>query len=121
MNAISAKKQYLSVDEIIINHGYERDISLLENSQVQLELADGSFIAGSVNSESSIPGIYAAGDILKHKGKLNLISGTFQDAANAINKAKLYIEPDAASVAMVSSHNDVFKSRNKELVKEMLS
>jgi len=119
MNVMSAKKQYLSVDEIIINHGYERDISLLENSQVQLELVDGS-ISGSVNSESSIPGIYAAGDILKHKGKLNLISGTFQDAANAINKAKQYIEPDAASVAMVSSHNNVFKARNKELVKEIL-
>lgn len=117
----TGEKQYLAVDEIVINHGYERDIALLENSPVQLELADGSFIAGSINSEASIPGIYAAGDILKHEGKLNLIAGTFQDAANAINKAKQYIQPDAALVAMVSSHNDVFKARNKELVKELLS
>ncbi|MCZ8537904.1 NAD(P)/FAD-dependent oxidoreductase [Paenisporosarcina quisquiliarum] len=119
-DSITGEKQYLSVDEIVINHGFEQDIALLENSSVNIELADGYYIAGSVNSESSIPGIFAAGDILKHDGKLNLIAGTFQDAANAVNKAKQYIEPEADEVAMVSSHNDVFKARNKELVKELL-
>lgn len=119
-DAMTGEKQYLSVDEIVINHGFEQDIALLENSSVKIELADGYFIAGSVNSESSIPGIFAAGDILKHEGKLNLIAGTFHDAANAVNKAKKYIEPEADQIAMVSSHNDVFKARNKELVKELL-
>ena len=119
-HAITGEKQYLVVDDIVINHGYERDIALLENSPVPIELADGSFIEGSVNSETSVPGLFAAGDILKHEAKLNLIAGTFQDAANAVNKAKQYIEPDADSVAMVSSHNDVFKMRNKELVKALL-
>ncbi|WP_394191580.1 NAD(P)/FAD-dependent oxidoreductase [Paenisporosarcina quisquiliarum] len=119
-HATTGEKQYLAVDEIVINHGYERDIALLENSPVQIQLANGSFIEGSTNSEASVPGIFAAGDILKHEAKLNLIAGTFQDAANAVNKAKQYIEPEAASVAMVSSHNDVFKTRNKELVKELL-
>jgi ferredoxin/flavodoxin---NADP+ reductase len=51
---------------------------------------------------------------------LNLIAGTFQDAANAVNKAKQFIQPDAQTVAMVSSHNDVFKERNRELVKQMI-
>ncbi|MER2089330.1 MAG: NAD(P)/FAD-dependent oxidoreductase [Sporosarcina sp.] len=119
-HATTGEKQYVVVDEIIINHGYERDIALLENSPVRIELADGSFIEGSVNSETSVPGIYAVGDILKHEAKLNLIAGTFQDAANAVNKAKQYIEPDADSIAMVSSHNDVFKMRNKKLVKALL-
>jgi len=119
-HATTGEKQYLMVDDVVINHGYERDIALLENSPVQIELADGSFIKGTANSEASIPGIFAAGDILKHEAKLNLIAGTFQDAANAVNKAKQYIEPDAASIAMVSSHNDVFKTRNKELVKALL-
>ncbi len=119
-HATTGEIQYLSVDEIVINHGYERDIALLENSPIQLELADGSYIAGSINSEASIPGIFAAGDILKHDAKLNLIAGTFQDAANAVNKTKQYIEPTADSFAMVSSHNDVFKNRNKEIVKQMV-
>lgn len=111
---------YLPIDEVIINHGYEQDTSLLGNSGLNIELADNFYIAGNSNSESSIPGLYAAGDILKHDGKLNLISGAFQDAANAVNKAKQFIQPDAQKVAMVSSHNEVFKERNRELVKQMV-
>jgi thioredoxin reductase (NADPH) len=110
----------LPIDEVIINHGYERDMTLLENSNVSIEIADQYFIAGNSTSESSIAGIYAAGDILKHDGKLNLIAGTFQDAANAVNKAKQFIQPEADEIGMVSSHNEVFKNRNRELVKQMM-
>lgn len=83
-------------------------------------MVDTYYIAGSSNSESSIPGLYAAGDILNHEGKLHLIAGAFQDAANAVNKAKQYIQPQASKVAMVSSHNEVFKARNKELIKQLI-
>ncbi|MDN4072074.1 NAD(P)/FAD-dependent oxidoreductase [Fictibacillus terranigra] len=112
---------YLPIDEVIINHGYEQDTSLLGNSNLNIDLADNFYIAGNSNSESSVPGLYAAGDILKHDGKLNLISGAFQDAANAVNKAKQFIQPDAQEAAMVSSHNEVFKKRNRELVKQMIN
>lgn len=112
--------QMLPIDEMIINHGYERDISLLGNSPLNIEIAHDYYIAGTSNSESSVEGLFAAGDILKHEGKLNLITGTFHDAANAVNKAKHYIQPDANEIAMVSSHNEVFKERNKELVKQLL-
>jgi thioredoxin reductase (NADPH) len=112
---------YLPIDEVIINHGYERDSTLLENSKVNIELAENFYISGNATSESSIEGIYAAGDILKHDGKLHLIAGAFQDAANAVNKAKQYIQPDATKNGMVSSHNEIFKKRNKEIVKQMMS
>jgi thioredoxin reductase (NADPH) len=112
---------YLPIDEVIINHGYERDSTLLENSKVNIELADNFYISGNATSESSIEGIYAAGDILKHDGKLHLIAGAFQDAANAVNKAKQYIQPDATKNGMVSSHNEIFKKRNKEIVKQMMN
>lgn len=68
------------------------------------------YIAGNSSSETTVPGLYAAGDILQHEGKVNLIAGAFQDAANAVNRAKLFIEPNANKVAMVSSHNEVFKN-----------
>lgn len=110
----------LEVDEVVINHGYERDSTLLSESEFDIEMKDDFFIHGSVNGESSIPGLYAAGDILTHEGKLNLIAGAFQDAANAVNKAKQFIEPDANSKGMVSSHNHIFKERNKELVTEWM-
>ncbi|MFC7370340.1 NAD(P)/FAD-dependent oxidoreductase [Fictibacillus iocasae] len=119
-NHVTGEISYLPIDEVIINHGYEQDTSLIGNSELNIELADHFYIRGNANSESSVPGLYAAGDILKHDGKLNLITGCFQDAANAVNKAKQFIEPDAQSAAMVSSHNDVFKARNRELVKQMM-
>lgn len=113
------KVSELVVDEVIINHGYERDKELLEKSQLNLELKDGYWIEGSSMSESSVPGIFAAGDILSHPGKLYLIAGAFQDAANAVNKAKQFITPSAYAYGMVSSHNDLFAQKNKELRKHL--
>ncbi|ARK32868.1 Ferredoxin--NADP reductase [Halalkalibacter krulwichiae] len=110
----------LEIDEVIINHGYERDSTLLGNSPLVVERIEDFYIKGTASGESSIPGLFAAGDILKHEGKLNLIAGAFQDAANAVNKAKQFIDPEAKHKAMVSSHNEVFKDRNKELVKQMI-
>lgn len=118
-NQLTGETRLESVDELIINHGYEQDATLLEESELPIELADGYYIAGSVNSESTVPGLFAAGDILQHPGKLNLIAGTFQDAANAVNKAKQFVQPEANRNAMVSSHNDMFKERNKNIVKEL--
>ncbi len=119
-NLESGVVSYLPIDEVIVNHGYERDTSLLSQSDLPIQIKDDYFVHGNENSESSVPGLYAAGDILAHEGKLNLIAGAFQDAANAVNKAKQYIEPKAQNTGMVSSHNEVFKARNKELVKEMM-
>lgn len=110
----------LEVDEVIINHGYDRDASLLENSELPIERVDDFYIAGNACGESSVEGLYAAGDILKHEGKVHLIAGAFQDAANAVNKAKQFIQPDAKGYGMVSSHNERFKERNRELVKELM-
>ncbi|MNO32375.1 Ferredoxin--NADP reductase [compost metagenome] len=108
----------LTVDEVIINHGYERDKELLVNSEIKIELLDNR-ISGSAMSGTSVPGIYAAGDVLHHEGKLHLIAGAFQDAANAVNQAKQYIAPDANATGMVSSHNDLFTQKNRDLMKHL--
>ncbi|WP_028782238.1 NAD(P)/FAD-dependent oxidoreductase [Thalassobacillus devorans] len=110
---------YLPVDDVIVNHGFDQDTTLLKNTAFDIQMVDQYFVKGTPTSETSVAGLYAAGDILNHEGKLNLIAGAFQDAANAVNKAKQFIEPDANAAAMVSSHNDVFKKRNRELVREM--
>ncbi|PAF40402.1 thioredoxin reductase [Terribacillus saccharophilus] len=111
---------FLPIDEVIVNHGYERDMDLIQNSEVDIELLDNYYIAGTSSGESSVPGLFAAGDILKHDGKVTLIAGCFQDAANAVNKAKQFIEPAADSWGMVSSHNVLFKQRNKELTQKLV-
>ena len=111
----------LAVDEVIVCHGYEQEKELINNSKVDIRMKDEYCIDGTPLSETSVPGIFAAGDVLQHEGKLFLIAGAFQDAANAVNRAKQYITPEAASYGMVSSHNELFKDKNKELKRLMLT
>ncbi|WP_018932262.1 NAD(P)/FAD-dependent oxidoreductase [Gracilibacillus lacisalsi] len=106
--------EILSVDAVLVNHGYHRNHQLMNESGLQMDLKDNYFIKGNVLGESNIPGLYGAGDILSHDGKLHLIAGAFQDAANAVNGAKRYLDPEAQKVALVSSHNDRFKEKNKQ-------
>ncbi|MBD7906743.1 NAD(P)/FAD-dependent oxidoreductase [Sporosarcina gallistercoris] len=110
----------LEVDDVVINHGYEVDTSLIGGSDAELELTNDHRIAGTPMSGTSVPGIFAAGDVLFHESKVNLIAGAFQDAANAVNSAKMYLDPKASQAGMVSSHNEVFKQRNKKLVEQLI-
>lgn len=119
-NHLTGEVEELAIDEVIINHGYERDRSLLQNSQVNLEMANEYFLAGTTTGATSEPGIFAAGDVISYDGKVHLIAGAFHDAANAVNQAKLYIQPEAHESGMVSSHNEIFQSRNRELIKQMM-
>lgn len=116
----TGEKFHITIDDMIVNHGYEQDASLVKQSELNIEMVDDFFIAGNAHSESSVPGLYAAGDILTFEGKLHLIAGCFQDAAHAVNQAKQFIQPTAEEYAMVSSHNDRFQNKNRKLMEEMM-
>lgn len=119
INNEDGDKILLTVDEVVVNHGFEIDQELITNSQLHIKMSDDYGVAGTPMSETSIEGLYAVGDILNHEGKLHLIAGAFQDAANAVNKAKQFITPDANKQAMVSSHNEKFKEKNREIMKNL--
>lgn len=112
----------LSVDDVIINHGYDRDSSLLDefNCDLNIKRIDDYYVETTPHCKSSVEGIYGAGDIVMYDGKIHLLLGVFQDAVNAVNQAKLYLEPEADKYGMVSSHNELFDEMNKELVKELM-
>ena len=80
---------------------------------------ENSYIDGQPNGTTSVPGLFAIGDIIKHDAKLNLITGAFQDAANTVNELTQFINPKARKTAMVSTHNTVFKERNKEIRRKL--
>ncbi|MDF2652942.1 MAG: FAD-dependent pyridine nucleotide-disulfide oxidoreductase, partial [Paenibacillus sp.] len=71
------------------------------------------FVSGKL--ETNQPGIFAAGDFVNYTSKVNLIAGAFSDAVLAVNSVKLYLDPQAARMAYVSSHNDRFKEKNRAL------
>ncbi|MFA9559193.1 NAD(P)/FAD-dependent oxidoreductase [Evansella sp. AB-rgal1] len=110
----------LRVDDVLISHGYNREVSLTFADEIQPLRKDDYYLDGQGQCKTSVPGIFGAGDIISYNDKVNLLVGTFQDAVLAVNNAKLYIDPKADKYAMVSSHNKKFIEKNKEFLKEVV-
>lgn len=109
-----------SFDDVIISHGFDHENPLLKDCTSQFELYDEYRVKGFGNTTTNIPGIFACGDIVHHEAKVHLIASAFSDAGNAANLAKTYIQPDAPTEGYVSSHNDIFKESNKEIINQYL-
>lgn len=88
----SGVSEEVPVDAVIVNFGFVSSIGPI--AEWGLEIDSGSIIVDS-RQETSIPGIFAAGDITTYPGKLKLIAVGFGEAPTAINNAKVYIDPDA--------------------------
>jgi thioredoxin reductase (NADPH) len=59
--------------------------------------------------ETSVSGVFAAGDIVDYEGKLDLIATGFAEAAIAVNNAVHYVDPDARVNPGHSTNMKVFK------------
>lgn len=108
----TGETEMIDVDAVIVNHGLRYNFGPVRDWG--LEMGDWTVKVGS-SMNTNIPGVFAAGDFVEHDSKVRLIAGTFTDAVNALNGAKLHIEPEAEKVAYVSSHNAKFKEKNKQL------
>jgi thioredoxin reductase (NADPH) len=53
--------------------------------------------------QTSLPGVYAVGDVARYPGKMNLIATGFAEAAAAANQAKHFIDPESKIVPGHSS------------------
>ncbi|MFD0713563.1 NAD(P)/FAD-dependent oxidoreductase [Paenibacillus sp. GCM10027626] len=105
-------EERLQVEAVVVNHGMRSDYG---------PIRDWGFNMGEWNvyvsekMETNIPGIFGAGDFANFTSKVRLIAGAFTDGVLALNSAKLFMDPEAFEVAFVSSHNEVFKEKNKAL------
>ncbi|MFD0051859.1 NAD(P)/FAD-dependent oxidoreductase [Actinomycetes bacterium NPDC127524] len=115
----NGENNQIQVDEVLICHGYNREVSLTFSDDIQPLRKSDYYLVGQGQCKTSVPGIFGAGDIISYDDKVGLLIGTFQDAVLAVNNAKMYIDPQADPYAMVSSHNDKFKEKNKALFKEV--
>jgi thioredoxin reductase len=82
----------MDVDAVIVNFGFISSLGPI--AEWGLKIESGSIFVDS-RMETSIPGIFAAGDITTYPGKLKLIAVGFGEAPTAINNAKVYIDPNA--------------------------
>ena len=120
-NVATNETSTIVVDDVLVNHGYDRDHSFTFDATVNPQLDEEYQYYMMTNGKglTTVDGIYAVGDISKHDNKVYLISGAFQDAINAINDIKLSLEPTADKVAKVSSHNEMFEARNREIISKL--
>ena len=82
----------LDVDAVIVNFGFVSSLGPI--AEWGFDIHNGSIVVNTT-METTIPGIFAAGDITTYNGKLNLITVGFGEAPTAVNNAKVYIDPDA--------------------------
>lgn len=86
------EEKIIEVDAVIVNFGFKSSLGSIK--EWGLEIERGSIVVNS-KMETSIPGIYAAGDITTYPGKVKLITVGFGEAPTAVNNAKAYIDPEA--------------------------
>lgn len=82
----------IEVDDVIVNFGFVSSLGPISEWGIAIE--SNSIVVDS-RMETSIPGIFAAGDITTYPGKVKLIAVGFGEAPTAINNAKVYIDPEA--------------------------
>jgi len=82
----------LEVDDVIVNYGFVSSLGPI--AEWGLEINGGSIVVDT-RMETSVPGIFAAGDITTYPGKAKLIAVGFGEAPTAVNNAKVYIDPAA--------------------------
>lgn len=91
-NKKTGESEDVHVDAVIVNFGFISSLGPI--SEWGFKIENGSIVVDT-RMETTVPGIFAAGDITTYPGKLKLIAVGFGEAPTAVNNAKVYIDPDA--------------------------
>lgn len=105
VNNKTGEETRLDVDALIMCLGFIANIGPIK--EWGLEIAQGGINVDSGTMETNLPGVYAAGDIARFKGKLNLIATGFGESATAANYAKNYIDPESKAFPGHSSEKEM--------------
>ncbi len=87
-------EEILPVDAVLAFLGLHSNLGPIREWGLQVQ--DDSIIV-TTKMETTLPGIYAAGDIVTYPGKLKLIATGFGEGATAVNNAMTYINPKASA------------------------
>lgn len=84
------EEERLPVNAILACLGFHSNLGPIAQWGLELEEDE---IKVTTRMETSRPGVYAAGDIVRYPGKVKLIATGFGEAATAVNNAAAYINP----------------------------
>ena len=90
----------LDIDDFLINYGFSSSIGGMKKWGFEVQ---GNAVVVNSKMETTIPGVYAIGDIGTYSGKVKLIATGFGEAPIAVNNAMAYINPDTRVQPMHST------------------
>jgi thioredoxin reductase len=88
-NSKTGEISKLEVDEVIVAIGLLFNLEVLQQWGIEMEE---NSIKVDHNRQTSLPGIYGAGDIVSYPGKMKLIGTGAAEVMQAVNHAKTYIQ-----------------------------
>jgi ferredoxin/flavodoxin---NADP+ reductase len=86
-------EEVLAADLVLACLGFEATAGPATQWGLRMERND---IIVNTKMETSLPGVYSAGDVTFYPGKLKLIATGFGEAATAVNNAVAYLRPGAS-------------------------
>jgi len=98
----------IETDAVIVNVGFKSSLGPLKDWGFQIEKNQ---IVVDRLLRTSLPGIYAVGDVCSFEGKIKLIATGVGEAATAVCLAKTHIDPDAKLFPGHSSDMDLGAKR----------
>lgn len=84
------QEERIPVDHVIVNYGNVASLGHLKEWGIDMEK---NSVVVNEKMETNIEGIYAAGDVCTHGGKVKLIAVGFGEVPNAISHMKAFIDP----------------------------
>lgn len=85
------EKSTLEIDAMILCLGFIANIGSIRDWGLVIE--DGGVLVDAGTMSTTLPGVFAVGDVARYPGKMNLIVTGFAEAAAAANQAKHFIDP----------------------------
>jgi ferredoxin/flavodoxin---NADP+ reductase len=84
----------LPCDKLVAALGFTANLGPLMEWGIEIQKRQ---IVVDTTGRTTVPGIYAAGDIVEYEGKVNLIATGFGEVATAVNNAAAYLNPKVSA------------------------
>lgn len=88
----TGERETLKIQAVVAALGFTSDLGPLKSWDVEI---DRRHVLVDTRMQTSVEGVFAAGDITDYEGKVRLIAVGFGEAATAVNNAAVYIDPTA--------------------------
>lgn len=92
LNNKTQETREIEVDAILVQIGFISSLGAVKTWPIETV---GNGIKVDQHMHTSLPGVFAAGDVTAYDGKLKLIATGFGEAATAVNFAKTMVDPSA--------------------------